>query len=94
MNARTGEQVAALPHERPARYAAFSRNGNLLLTASDMQLAVWDLGAMRFLISLHTPDRRVIHSRAVDHAKFRHRGVRHATCVPDEALPSNVPGMP
>ena len=43
---QTGKEAAALPHPRDVRYAAFSRDGKLLLTASDQQLRVWDVAAL------------------------------------------------
>ncbi len=43
---KTGKEAAALPHPRRVRYAAFSREGKMLLTASDQRLVVWDVAAL------------------------------------------------
>ena len=43
---KTGKEAAALPHPRRVRYAAFSRDGKMLLTASGQQLGVWDVAAL------------------------------------------------
>ena len=43
---KTGKEAAALPHPRRVRYAAFSRDGKMLLTASAERLAVWDFAAL------------------------------------------------
>jgi len=43
---KTGKEVAALPHPRRVRYAAFSRDGKMLLTASAERLVGWDVAAL------------------------------------------------
>ena len=43
---KTGKEAAALPHSRYVRYAAFRRDGKLLLTASAQQLLVWDVAVL------------------------------------------------
>lgn len=43
---KTGKEAAALPHPRRVRYAAFSRDGKMLLTASAELLVVWDVAAL------------------------------------------------
>ena len=43
---KTGKEAAALPHPHRVSYAAFSRNGKMLLTASVQQLMVWDVAAL------------------------------------------------
>jgi WD40 repeat protein len=43
---KTGKQAAALPHPRRVRYAAFSRDRKMLLTASDQRLVAWDVAAL------------------------------------------------
>jgi WD40 repeat protein len=43
---KSGKEAAALPHSRYVRYAAFRRDGKMLLTASAQQLLVWDIAAL------------------------------------------------
>lgn len=43
---KTGKEAAALPHLRRVKYAAFSRDGKMLLTASGQRLEVWDVAAL------------------------------------------------
>jgi WD40 repeat protein len=43
---KTGKEAAALPHQHRVRYAAFRRDGKMLLTASGQQLGVWDVAAL------------------------------------------------
>jgi WD40 repeat protein len=43
---KTGKEAAALPHPHRVRYAAFSRDGMRLLTASAELLLVWDVAVL------------------------------------------------
>jgi WD40 repeat protein len=65
---QTGKEVAALPHQRRVSYAAFSRDGKLLLTASGQMLAVWDVGALPRVPS--EPKLSLTHDEPVVYGQF------------------------
>jgi len=71
-NITTGREAAALPHPRRVRYAAFSRDRKMLLTASDRQLAVWDIAALPQVPT--TPRMSLAHDDLVLYGEFSQDG--------------------
>ena len=65
---KTGKEAAALSHPRRVRYAAFSRDRKMLLTASDQRLVVWDIAALPQVPS--EPKVSLTHNASVVYGEF------------------------